>query len=192
MNGSQYTIARRTLLIAGLGAAALAASPAAACSLTATRRRPASYYSDARARALLERLITEANRGRDAGIDRLNDIGMSVFPGEGVSANNFIFDWFSQLGRRDNEPGALVGMNRLAEGRTKRLYLTAVRRSVWREASEGDSCANDSPAGHYRRIEAWLYNFAPEDGSTLRRAPELDVHLRAFVPEAAEELSRAW
>lgn len=192
MDEPEPAFARRAILLGGLGAAALAATPAAACSLTGTRRRPASFYSEARARALLQRLIGEANLGRDAEIDRLNDIGMSVFPTEGLSPDNFVLDWFSALGRRDNEPGALVGMNGLAAGRTSRLYLTAVRRSVWREATEGDSCGADSPAGHYRYVEAWLYNFAPDHGSSLRRAPELDVHLRAFVPEAAAELSAAW
>ena len=191
MDEANVKLARRAVLIAGLGAAALAATPAAACSLTGSRRRPASYYSDARARALLERYVAEANRGRDANVDRLNDIAISLHPAGGTSPDNFVFDWFSQMGRRDSEPGALIGLKQLAQGRTERLYLAAVRRYVWREASEGDSCAGDSPAGHYRWIEAWLYNFAPEDGSSLRRAPELDLHLRAFVPETARELNHA-
>lgn len=191
MDEANVKLARRAVLLAGLGATALAATPAAACSLTARRRRPATYYSDARARALLEQLVAEANRGRGADVDLLNDIAISVHPAEGISPDNFVFDWFSQMGRRDSEPGALTGLARLAQGRTERLYLAAIRRYVWREASEGDSCVGDSPAGHYRWIEAWLYNFAPEDGSSLRRAPELDSHLRAFVPETARDLNNA-
>lgn len=191
----QPKLARRALLIGGIAAAAAAAaSPASACSLTGVRRRHPSYFSDVRARAFLERLIAEANRGERADRDRVEETGIAIHRGPGDENEDDVLlarSWFVSNGRRDDEPAELIGMERLGRGAGERLYLVAIRRWAWEEAVEEDSCFGGRGAGFHRDFEAWLYTFAPESGSALRRVPELDRHIRAFIPDAREALSTA-
>jgi hypothetical protein len=176
----------------GLGLAALAATPAAACSLTGTRTRPRSYYSDARARAALERLIGEASRGEAADEDVLDEIGIGIHVDDDLESARAAKTWLVSDGRRDSEPAQIAGMELLGAGRRERLYLVALRRVAWQPAYEEDSCSGGSAEGFFQRMEAWLYNFAPDDGSSLRPVPELLTHLRAYVPDAREALSAGW
>ncbi|HEY0013993.1 MAG TPA: hypothetical protein VGB79_14215 [Allosphingosinicella sp.] len=185
-------IGRRALMAGGLGLATLAATPAEACTLLGTRSRQRAYYSPARARALLERLVAAASRRDGASDDAFDDIGIGIQIGDDLHPASAARGWLVSEGRRDSEPAVLLGMGLLGEGRRERLYLVAVRRTAWRQAYEEDSCTSGSPEGFYKRVEAWLYNFAPDDGSSLRHVPELLTHLRAYVPEAREELSVAW
>jgi hypothetical protein len=173
-----HPIGRRALLATGLAAAALAATPAGACTVTGTPRRPAAYYGESRARAIVEAILEAANKGEQATGDELlalEDMQFFVGAEPELFTHDFVPRWLTSNGHRDDHPAALETMRLWSRRGRRSAFLLGVGRSIYLLAQDdGGSCFMLRDEGYSNQVEAWLFRFDPDAASTMRRVPEFD------------------